>query len=282
MIIFKQKKDLSKALLNLKAQGKTIGFIPTMGALHEGHLSLIKVSKSEGNITVASIFINPTQFNDKKDFEKYPITIEKDIYLLEQSGTDILFLPSVNDMYPEGLQPVSSYALGFLETTLEGYYRPGHFQGVCRIVHKFLKIVAPRHLYMGQKDYQQCMVIQKLINDFALPVTLNIVETRREESGLAMSSRNLRLSQEAKPKAAAIYKAHLFVKYNLLKLPLQELQTQAEAIITSAGFEKTDYVAICDAVSLTPLTVYDDQSKLVILSAAYLEGVRLIDNLLLN
>lgn len=282
MIIYKEAAALATKLDQLKMQGHSIGFIPTMGALHHGHLSLLNESIKAGNITVCSIFVNPTQFNDQKDFEKYPVTIENDIYLLEQTGTGILFLPAVQEMYPEGLQPTAAYNLGAMETMLEGLYRPGHFQGVCRIVHKLLNIVQPHQLYMGQKDYQQCMVVQKLINDFNIPTTLHIVPTQREETGLAMSSRNMRLSQVARQRAAAIYKAHILVKNNLLKLSLNDLKALAKETILSAGFEKIDYIEICDANSLQPVAHYLEDQKLVILSAAFIESVRLIDNLLLN
>lgn len=282
MIIYKETTALAIKLEQLKKEGNTIGFIPTMGALHQGHLSLLNNSTKAGNITICSIFVNPTQFNDRKDFEKYPITIENDIYLLEKTGTDILFLPSVKEMYPEGLQPTTVYNLGAMETILEGLYRPGHFQGVCRIVHKLLNIVQPQHLYMGQKDYQQCMVVQKLIHDFNIPTSLHIVPTQREETGLALSSRNTRLSQAAHLHAAAIYKAHILVKNNLLKLPLSALKALANDTIMGAGFEKIDYIEICDAISLQPAVHYSEDQKLVILSAAFIESVRLIDNLLLN
>jgi len=282
MILYKQSEDIRNKLNLLKGQDKSIGFVPTMGALHEGHLSLIKQSIAEKNITVVSIFVNPTQFNDKKDFEKYPVTIEKDIELLERSGTDILFLPSVHEMYPNGLQALSTYDLSQIEHVLEGHYRPGHFQGVCNIMHRLLQTITPGNLYMGQKDYQQCMIIQKLINDFKLPVKLNIVPTQREESGLAMSSRNMRLSDNAKRKAAAIYNTHLFIKNNLLKLSSPQLIDKAYIFLNNAGFEKIDYIEICDAVSLKPAKEYKEEQKLVVLTAAFIEGVRLIDNMLLN
>jgi len=282
MILYKQSEDIRNKLNQLKGQEKSIGFVPTMGALHEGHLSLIKQSIAEKNITVVSIFVNPTQFNDKKDFEKYPVTIEKDIELLERSGADILFLPSVHEMYPNGLQALSTYDLSQIEHVLEGYYRPGHFQGVCNIMHRLLQTITPGNLYMGQKDYQQCMIIQKLINDFKLPVKLNIVPTQREESGLAMSSRNMRLSDNAKRKAAAIYNTHLFIKNNLLKLSFPQLIEKAYIFLNNAGFEKIDYIEICDAVSLKPAKEYKEEQKLVVLTAAFIDGVRLIDNMLLN
>src|SRR6476469_4861359 len=163
MTIFKRISDLSEHLNMLRSAQKTIGFVPTMGALHEGHLSLINTSKLKCDVTVCSIFVNPTQFNDPADFEKYPITIEKDIELLIRNGCDVLFLPSIVEMYPEGTSQTERYDLGELEDRLEGFYRPGHFQGVCRIVDKLLSAVQPDQLFMGQKDFQQCMVIKRLI-----------------------------------------------------------------------------------------------------------------------
>ena len=252
-----------------------------MGALHNGHLALIQQSKSPDTTTVCSIFVNPTQFNDKKDFEKYPVTIENDIYLLEKASTDILFIPAVDEIYPDGLATNFSYDLGYLETMLEGFYRPGHFQGVCRVMHKLLNIVQPDDLFMGQKDYQQCMVIKRLIELYKIPTQLHLVPTRREESGLAMSSRNVRLSDEAKQKASAIFKALSFIKNNISSLSIAQLKEKATAIILDAGFEKIDYIEICDADSLMPLNKFQ-QTKMVALAAAFIEGVRLIDNMLLN
>jgi len=281
MIIFKKGLPLQNRLKQLKNINKKIGFVPTMGALHNGHLALIEQSKSPDTTTVCSIFVNPTQFNDKKDFEKYPVTIENDIYLLEKANTDILFIPAVDEIYPDGLATNFSYDLGYLETMLEGFYRPGHFQGVCRVMHKLLNIVQPDDLFMGQKDYQQCMVIKRLIELYKIPTQLHLVPTRREDSGLAMSSRNVRLSDEAKQKASAIFKALSFIKNNISSLSIDQLKEKATAIILDAGFEKIDYIEICDADSLMPLNKFQ-QTKMVALAAAFIEGVRLIDNMLLN
>jgi len=281
MIIFKKGLPLQNRLKQLKNINKKIGFVPTMGALHNGHLALIEQSKSPDTTTVCSIFVNPTQFNDKKDFEKYPVTIENDIYLLEKANTDILFIPAVDEIYPDGLATNFSYDLGYLETMLEGFYRPGHFQGVCRVMHKLLNIVQPDDLFMGQKDYQQCMVIKRLIELYKISTQLHLVPTRREESGLAMSSRNVRLSDEAKQKASAIFKALGFIKNNISSLSIDQLKEKATAIILDAGFEKIDYIEICDADSLMPLNKFQ-QTKMVALAAAFIEGVRLIDNMLLN
>jgi len=281
MIIFKKGLPLQNRLKQLKNINKKIGFVPTMGALHNGHLALIEQSKSPDTTTVCSIFVNPTQFNDKKDFEKYPVTIENDIYLLEKASTDILFIPAVDEIYPDGLATNFSYDIGYLETMLEGFYRPGHFQGVCRVMHKLLNIVQPDDLFMGQKDYQQCMVIKRLIELYKISTQLHLVPTRREESGLAMSSRNVRLSDEAKQKASAIFKALGFIKNNISSLSIAQLKEKATAIILDAGFEKIDYIEICDADSLMPLNKFQ-QTKMVALAAAFIEGVRLIDNMLLN
>jgi pantoate--beta-alanine ligase len=280
MIIFKKALPLQNTLQQLRNKHIKIAFVPTMGALHDGHLSLINQGKTSNAVTVCSIFVNPTQFNDKKDFEKYPVTIENDIYLLEKANIEILFLPSINEIYPEGLETSFHYDLGYLETVLEGFYRPGHFQGVSRVMHKLLSIVQPDDLFMGQKDYQQCMVVKRLINLNNMPAQLHFVPTKREETGLAMSSRNLLLSREAKQNAAAIFKALSFIKNDISTTPFKELKKQAAAILFDAGFEKIDYIDICDADTLEQLNRFRE-TKMVALVAAYIDGVRLIDNLLL-
>lgn len=282
MIILKEIYPLQQLLLKLKNSGKTIGFVPTMGALHDGHIALIEKSRNANDITIASIFVNPTQFNDSKDYDKYPVTIENDILLLEKAKTSILFLPAISEIYPNGLVQDAQYDLGFLETVLEGFYRPGHFQGVCRVVHKLLNIVAPHNLFMGQKDYQQCMVAAKLIELYQIPTQLQIVATQRETTGLARSSRNMRLSPQAKHNAAGIYAALSYIKNNIAVTAIPALKTQALEMLKNAGFQKIDYLEICDAKTLVPVEMYVDKIKLVALAAAFIEDVRLIDNMLLN
>jgi pantoate--beta-alanine ligase len=282
MILFKTIDALQKHLYNKKNNGFAIGFVPTMGALHQGHLSLIGMSKAKCNITVCSIFVNPTQFNDSKDFEKYPITIENDIRLLEQAQCDVLFLPSANEIYPNGTALTTQYQLGFLETVLEGKFRPNHFQGVCQVVHKLLDIVIPDILYLGQKDYQQCMVIQQLIALTGIKTQLIIGSTLRENSGLAMSSRNMRLSDDDKQTAATIYQLLQYIKQHCNdQLPHELIKTVSEQLLKN-GFETVDYVAICNANSLEAITEINNNLPKVALIAAFLKGVRLIDNLLLN
>src|ERR1700753_3477170 len=184
MIVFKKAGDLASWLDKQRSEGRSIGFVPTMGALHQGHISLIAISKKATSLTVCSIFVNPTQFNDPKDFQKYPITIEKDIALLEKADTDILFLPEVSEMYPTGTSGLEHYDLGPLETLLEGKFRPGHFQGVAQVMQRLLNIVRPDDLFMGSKDYQQCMVVQRLIEIMALPAVLHRCPIVREPDGL--------------------------------------------------------------------------------------------------
>ncbi len=281
MTLFKKVSDLQKHLQELKAKNKTIGFVPTMGALHQGHLSLIKLAQDKTDIVVCSIFVNPTQFNNNADFEKYPITIDHDIYLLEKQSCDILFLPSVEEIYPEGKALGLPYDLGFVETILEGEFRPGHFQGVCQVVDRLLNIVQPDSLFMGQKDYQQVMVVRKMIELKKYAVQMVAGETLREPSGLASSSRNVRLTEEEKEKATTIYKSLIYIKENIAKLSLTELKQHASEMLMNSGFQKIDYIAFCDGQTLRPLDKYDSSISVVVLIAAFIGEVRLIDNMVL-
>jgi len=281
MILFKTINELKKHIISSRSKGMTIGFVPTMGALHAGHFSLIRASKAAHKLTVSSIFVNPTQFNDPADYQQYPITIEQDIRLLEQEGCDVLFLPSVEEIYPPDFQK-KQYTLGQLETYLEGKYRPGHFQGVCQVVDRLLHIVAPDQLFLGRKDYQQCMVIHELIRQTGIPVTLQIVPTMRESSGLAMSSRNLRLSEADREKATAIYHTLQWISTSIHPGSIAELIIKAEKRLLDAGFDKVDYISIADAESLDPIEHWNGQTPIVALAAAFLSGIRLIDNISLT
>ena len=280
MIILKTGLELSILLEKITCNG-TIGYVPTMGALHEGHLSLIKKCKSESTFTVCSIFVNPTQFNDKSDFEKYPVKLEEDIALLIQAGCDILFLPNVKELYPDGTT-LETYNLGALEIIWEGKFRPGHFQGVCQVVQRLLSIIKPNKLFMGQKDYQQCMIIQQLIHLIDFKTELVICSTIREASGLAMSSRNVRLSLKGKTAAVAIFDSMQYVKDNLSSNELENIKAKVTSNLMINEFSSIDYIAICNALTLESLTKYDSSVPVVVMIAAFIDGVRLIDNMLIS
>jgi pantoate--beta-alanine ligase len=277
MIIYKEGKKLENHLNSLEFENK-IGFVPTMGAIHKGHISLIEKAKSENKIVVSSIFVNPTQFNDQKDFINYPKTIENDILLLTKAGCDVLFLPTVETMYPLGIEILEHFELGYLDTILEGKHRPGHFQGVCNIVFRLLSIIKPQKLYLGKKDYQQCLVIKEMISLKNLQVSTIICETVREIDGLAMSSRNLRLSKDARIKSSNLYKMLQFCKDSLcqgeiecqLSFPIEQLK------LNDFSF---DYFEIVNANSLKPITYWDGKEPIMIIVAVFLDGIRLIDNL---
>ncbi len=282
MIILNQVAALQEQIRKAISENKSIGFVPTMGALHPGHLSLINSSKKSTDLTVCSIFVNPVQFNDPKDYAKYPITIESDVSFLKNAGTDILFLPSVSEMYPDGTKDLEHYDLDYLESILEGQYRPGHFQGVAQVMARLLQYTTPHKLFMGQKDYQQCMVVQRLIELLKMQDThLEICPTIREADGLAMSSRNLRLSPDERKKAVAIFEALSFVKKNIRPGDLAHLEIEASMMLSSKGF-KVDYLEIAKANNLELLNEWNGRDKLVVLTAAFLNEVRLIDNMLIN
>jgi pantoate--beta-alanine ligase len=280
MILIKTVGDLQKILFRHESAGESIGFVPTMGALHNGHIQLIRNAAHNHPVTVCSIFVNPTQFNNKADFDKYPHTIESDIDRLEEAGCTVLFLPGVDEMYPPN-DPVIKYELGEIERVLEGKYRPGHFQGVCRIVDKFLMAVKPDGLYIGQKDYQQCMVIRKLIALKGYRTQLQVCDTVREADGLAQSSRNLRLSAQERSKATEIYKTLQFVAENIVPGELSSLKTKASSLLSSQDF-KVDYLEIAKADTLEIVNNWNGTDNLVTLVAAFLGDVRLIDNILLQ
>lgn len=279
MIIFKTVADIASFINLQKSNQSTIGFVPTMGALHKGHISLIEKAKIENNLNIASIFVNPTQFNNISDFEKYPITIETDIDKLEAAGCDVLFLPSVTEMYPLGTV-APQYNLGYLETVLEGEFRPGHYQGVCQVVERLLRIVQPDKLYLGQKDYQQCMVISKLLELQKIDIILQIENTIREKDGLAMSSRNARLNEQERQQAVKIFESLSLVKKDLQPGDLQPIKQKAFDFLTRHKF-KVDYVEFADANNLQIVNHWNGKTPLVVLIAAYLNDVRLIDNFVL-
>lgn len=281
MIIFKYADQLARYIEQQKTAGKLIGFVPTMGALHNGHIALIDQSKKNTGVTVCSIFVNPTQFNNPSDYQLYPNTIEKDIVKLEAAGCDVLFLPAIAEMYPQGTANLEQYDLGYLETLLEGKFRPGHFQGVCQVMNRLLTMVKAHKLFMGQKDYQQCMVVSRLLQLMQSPTELITCPTLREADGLAMSSRNMRLTPEDRQKATTIYKCLTLIKQECNQgVSWPVIKEKANQLLTNAGF-RIDYVELADASTLEPATAAG-QKPLVALIAAFLHDVRLIDNMLLN
>jgi pantoate--beta-alanine ligase len=282
MIVF-QSGDMLQNWLQKRDQTAEISFVPTMGALHQGHLSLLSIAREHAAISVCSIFVNPTQFNDPADFEKYPKTIEKDLEKLEKAGCTAVFLPTITEIYPHGTSLTKYYDLGFLETIFEGKYRLGHFQGVCQVVERLLQIVQPHYLILGQKDLQQCRVLQQLTQTKAFypPVTIIIGTTLREQNGLAMSSRNMRLSASALVQAGAIYKQMQWVKEQLQIGSLNVVLEQVHKQLLLAGFESIDYCSLVNTHTLAELDSWDGETSVTMLVAAYLDGVRLIDNCLI-
>jgi pantoate--beta-alanine ligase len=280
MILFKKAMSFTGYLQKVRRRGQTIGFVPTMGALHNGHLALIESSKRATDVTVCSIFVNPAQFNNPTDFNLYPSTLDQDIDQLLKAGCDLLFFPAKEEMYPPDYV-VPHYNLGALEMVLEGAYRPGHFQGVCQAVDRLLQLAAPHQVFFGQKDYQQCLVVKKLL---ALTnqqhIALNIIPTQREKNGLALSSRNLRLSSEQRQKAQALYHTLTFLKAHITEKPVPVLTAEGIDFLKSWGFD-VDYVAVADAETLAPVVTVNGR-KVVGLIAAAIGGVRLIDNMPLN
>jgi len=281
MVIFKEITPLRRYLQKEVLKGGRIGFIPTMGALHQGHLSLIDNSKNRKQITVCSIFLNPTQFNNPDDFVKYPISIDADIALLLNHHCDVLFLPSTDEIYPGGSQNTPVYEFGAIDTILEAAQRPGHFKGVGQVVARLLQIVNPDMLFLGQKDYQQCIVIQQLREQLHLTeLQIEICPTVREPDGLAMSSRNRRLSQMQRNVAHNIYSCLQLIRMKKTETSFANVHRECVGLLTENGF-KVEYITLAQADTLEILTNYSSHVPTVALIAARLGDIRLIDNLIL-
>ncbi|WP_313185123.1 pantoate--beta-alanine ligase [Sphingobacterium siyangense] len=282
MEIFKTKASLQAYLQEARSTGQKIALIPTMGALHEGHLSLLNYAKPISDIRVCSIFVNPTQFNDPKDLEKYPRPIENDIRLLESVDCDILFLPSVDEMYPDKNE-AWHLDLGELDQIWEGEKRPGHFQGVTQVVYKLFTLVQPDIACFGQKDFQQVMVIKRMIAMKDLAIQLAICPIIRDQDGLALSSRNARLSEAGKRTALALSRSLQYVKDHIHDaIPLAEIKDKALQILTDTDGLSVEYFALCESSTLKEVSHIDFSKQHVALVTAWVEGVRLIDNMILN
>ena len=280
MEVFQTSQALKKYLFQQRCGGKIIGFVPTMGALHEGHLSLVAASQRLTDCTVCSVFVNPTQFNNPADLATYPHTPEADHKLLEEARCDVLFYPDADDVYKEEARLRLDF--GLLERTMEGAHRPGHFHGVGLIIAKFFHIVAPDVAFFGQKDLQQYRIVQQLVRDLSFDVRLEMVAIKREPDGLAMSSRNQRLTPEARTKATQLHQALQKAAARVFKQPLEA--TQQLVIDRLAAFPtiQLEYFTIVDAQTLEAVTSADQSATLGLCLAAYVGGVRLIDNVLVS
>lgn len=278
MHIFNTISETQQFLKAQQRAGKTIGFVPTMGALHAGHISLVKKAKHENDLAVCSIFVNPTQFNNPEDLKKYPRTLEKDCEMLEVAGCDVVFAPSAEEMYPS--LPQLRMDFGSLETVMEGKFRPGHFNGVGIVVSKLFNVVKPEKAYFGLKDLQQVAVIRRMVQDLSFDLEIIPCPTMREADGLAMSSRNTRLSAEARTLAPQIYKA-----LNLAKQTLQEgASAEAAQAVVKQHLEaypafELEYFEVADFDSLESIEAKIADGKTALCIAAFLDGVRLIDNI---
>ncbi len=256
--------------------------MPTMGALHDGHLAIVRKSKAENDLTVASIFINPTQFNNKEDYDKYPVTTGTDIEKLYSEKCDVLFLPSAGEIYPQGEASQLHFDIGYLDTLMEGAHRPGHFNGVAQVVKLLLDIVTPTTLYLGQKDYQQYKVIEKMMAALRVPTELRMCATVRESDGLAMSSRNVRLDAVSRTKATEIYRALRFAADAIGSEEISNIKSKAVEMIEDATGSTPEYFEIVDAENLLPVLNISSEKSVVICTAVWIGGVRLIDNMVVG
>lgn len=278
MQILNSISETQKIIKSLQLTNKNIGFVPTMGALHHGHIELIKRSKLENDITVCSIFVNPTQFNNPEDLKKYPRTLEADSKMLQSAGCDLVFAPNSEEMYPN--LPQMKFDFGSLETLMEGKFRPGHFNGVGIVVSKLFHIVKPNKAYFGLKDLQQVAVINRMVKDLSFDLEIIPCETIREIDGLAMSSRNRRLGETARSLAPNIYKSLVLAK-EMLSQGKSILDTQFELELFYKNIPEftPEYIEIVDFETLESIDKIDPTKKTAVCIAAFLDEVRLIDNI---
>jgi pantoate--beta-alanine ligase len=280
MQVVESVEELKHLLYQKNKAGQSVGFVPTMGALHEGHLSLIRASRKDNNITVCSIFVNPLQFNNSNDLTTYPRTPESDIEMLSKAGCDILFTPVAGSMYPEA--PRMSISFGALEKVMEGQHRPGHFNGVAIVVAKLFHLVKPTRAYFGQKDLQQFLIINRLVKDLSFDLQLVCCDIIREEDGLAMSSRNRRLSPEHRAIAPKLYEALQLAQTHLTDEEPEQVKLLVEKFLEDYPLIKLEYIEVADAQSLEPLINLREQKQAAVCIAAWLGDVRLIDNVLVE
>ena len=277
MEIIKTQLILNLAVSRCRSNGESVGFVPTMGAIHQGHLSLIERCRKENKVVIVSIFVNPTQFDDKKDLENYPESFEEDVQKLEDSGVDFLFYPSVNEMYPEADNSVFDF--GNLDKLMEGTARPGHFKGVAQIVCKLFDVVMPDRAYFGEKDFQQLAIVKHLVATKNYNIDIVACPIIREDNGLAMSSRNALLTAKQRVEAAVIFKALSACAEKVKNTPINELKDWAIAQIDGTANMKTEYFEIVDRKTLQSASEYGENCLQACIAVRVSEGIRLIDNI---
>lgn len=275
MHVFEWKADLDHFVSQAKAEGKSIGFVPTMGALHAGHIALVEAAEEQCDLVIASIFVNPIQFNNPEDLKKYPRTFESDRKMLEDANCDVIFYPSVEEMYPNKVE--EKFDFGSLETVMEGATRPGHFNGVAVVVKRLFDLVQPDFAFFGKKDFQQLAIIKALVKQMKSAIRIVGLDTVREEDGLAMSSRNTRLSEQERATAVELSKALNYIKRN--KNTFDPAQLEEEAIRKLNANFKVEYIQIVDGNTLQSINNWNQTNYPVVCAAAFLGEVRLIDNL---
>lgn len=279
MKVVHTKSELSSLLGDEREKGKCIGLVPTMGALHEGHLSLVRTSQQNCDITVVSVFVNPTQFNDPEDLKRYPRTPEKDIALLEKAGCDMVFMPSVEEIYPE--KDTRKFDFGYIETIMEGARRPGHFNGVGQVVSRLFDIVQPQRAFFGMKDFQQIAIIREMVRQMGYSIEIIACPIVREESGLALSSRNALLDSEHRQNAPLIYATLKKAKTLKESKDVEKLKRWITDTINSNPYLQTEYVEIVDAKTLLVTKKWEETGDKVVCVAVHAGKIRLIDNIVI-
>jgi len=281
MKTYKTVRGLQRALERERKKGNTIGFVPTMGALHTGHISLLEKAQKKNDISVVSIFVNPTQFNEKSDLDKYPRTLKTDSQLLRANNCDYVFAPNVRQVYPSGDKVSIDLDISTLTQYMEGPNRPGHFEGVIQVVHRLLEIVNPDHLFMGQKDFQQFTIIRYMLRKLKMKTKLVVCPIKRAEDGLALSSRNVRLKPAIRKDANILYDTLVYIKDNIKKYKIKTLEKQALKKLNIKNFDP-EYFSIVDGNTLAPVIAEEDHKYIVACTAVWAGKVRLIDNMILK
>lgn len=279
MKVVTTKKELILYINDFRKKGKTIGLVPTMGALHEGHLSLVRECKKNTDITVVSIFVNPTQFNDPEDLKRYPRTPEQDISLLNTVDCDLVFLPTVEEIYPE--KDIRKFNFGYLENIMEGARRPGHFNGVGQVVSRLFDIVTPDKAFFGMKDFQQIAIIKNMVQQLNYKIDIVSCPIIREASGLALSSRNMLLDEEHKKNAPHIYATLKKARNLVAQMSVDDLKKWITDQIDSNPYLKTEYVEIVDNTTLQIIQNWNEKNDRVVCVAVHAGKIRLIDNIVL-